>query len=146
MRTFSLTALVFVGALGLALGCGTESRGGGGGGGGGGNNGGGNNGGGNNGGGNNGGDNGGGNDGGTPTGGTTECGPEGGSVTCQAGQYCEDPRFAECQNGCLANSNCLSNQTCDLDDGSPGTCKNNEANPDVGGGGANKEAVCAKLK
>jgi len=42
--------------------------------------------------------------------GVTVCGSA--AVTCQAGQYCSDARFAECSVGCLSNDNCASDQTC----------------------------------
>lgn len=59
--------------------------------------------------------------------GQTDCGGTG--IICQAGQYCADPTFGTCENGCLSNDNCSDDQTCDLDGGSPGTCVN------IGGGG-----------
>lgn len=57
----------------------------------------------------------------TVTGGTSQCG----NVTCTAGQYCEDPIFSTCTNGCLTNSNCSSDQECVKDAGqNAGTCQN----------------------
>lgn len=45
--------------------------------------------------------------------GITPCGnfPDG-PKSCQAGQYCADEGFSECQNGCLSQTNCTSAQTC----------------------------------
>lgn len=50
--------------------------------------------------------------------GQTECG----QLTCQAGEYCSN---GLCENGCLANTNCASDQTC-VKEGSAniGACKN----------------------
>ncbi len=56
--------------------------------------------------------------------GTTTCGAQ----QCEAGQHCEN---LLCVNGCLTDSNCASNQTCqDINaDTSIGTCKNNATTP-----------------
>lgn len=51
--------------------------------------------------------------------GYTDCG----GVTCSPGQYCNDPRFAECYDGCLSDANCLENQRCATEASSP-TCVN----------------------
>lgn len=40
--------------------------------------------------------------------GETECG----SITCSAGQYCADPRFDECTNGCVSDANCADDNVC----------------------------------
>ena len=72
----------------------------------------------------------GGNDGGS-SGVDRSCGPN----TCDAGQYCASPTFGTCENGCLANSDCEVDQTCDLGDGSPGVCQNDGGNGGGGGGG-----------
>lgn len=46
----------------------------------------------------------------TPSGrGFTACG----DVTCQPGQYCDDPRFSACSEGCLSDVNCSEGQACD---------------------------------
>ena len=73
--------------------------------------------------------------------GTTPCfsspAPE---TFCQAGQYCEDPLFAMCTNGCLNDMNCASNQTCNIPSGqSVGACENV-------GSAVTKEQVCNKLQ
>jgi len=53
--------------------------------------------------------------------GATDCG----SNTCSAGQYCEDPTFSTCSNGCLANTNCSSDQECVKAAGEQvGSCQN----------------------
>ena len=63
--------------------------------------------------------------------GVTECGT---AVSCQAGQYCSDPRFAECSVGCLSNNNCAGDQTCVTVPGSSvGSCAlPSAAPPDLG--------------
>ncbi|MEC9442972.1 MAG: hypothetical protein VYE40_17900 [Myxococcota bacterium] len=43
---------------------------------------------------------------------------------CQPGQYCEDPTFSECIEGCLSNENCADDQRCVKSDGqNVGTCQ-----------------------
>lgn len=73
--------------------------------------------------------------------GVTDCTPPGlPEVVCQAGQYCADQTLADCQNGCLSNDNCASDQTCEKADGEDvGTCQN------VGPGGPTLEEFCMKL-
>ena len=44
--------------------------------------------------------------------GYTECGRFLGGEKCAPGQYCADPTFSECANGCLSDVNCASNQYC----------------------------------
>ena len=95
--------------------------------------------------GNNGGNNGGktgGNNGGA-SGGQTACftapAPE---MYCQAGQFCEDSDLRICADGCLADNNCASNQTCDKSGGgNVGTCQNTGGN----NGGTSLEAFCDKI-
>jgi len=82
------------------------------------------------------------NDNGSASDGTTQCGMDGISETCAAGQYCSEPRFAECSNGCLSNSNCSGDQTCSIPSGeSVGACENNQTTPD----GPTEQAFCEKL-
>jgi hypothetical protein len=47
--------------------------------------------------------------------GVTSCGnfPDMIAKSCQAGQYCDDEGFSKCLNGCLSDTNCASNQTCE---------------------------------
>lgn len=74
--------------------------------------------------------------------GSTQCGMDGVSQTCAAGQYCSDPRFTECSLGCLSNTNCAGDQTCVVASGqSVGECQNNETTP----GGPAEDAFCGKL-
>jgi len=58
--------------------------------------------------------------------GFTACGDfPSGPVTCQPGQYCEDPIFSKCESGCLANDNCAADQECVKEGGNNvGTCQN----------------------
>jgi hypothetical protein len=63
--------------------------------------------------------------------GYTDCG----GVTCSPGQYCNDPRFAECYDGCLSDANCLDNQRCATEAASP-TCVNVSGPPATPDGGA----------
>lgn len=60
--------------------------------------------------------------------GLTPCGnfPDLDDKFCQPGQYCADQTFSDCQNGCLNDSNCASNQTCSKEAAAnTGTCQNN---------------------
>ncbi len=58
--------------------------------------------------------------------GITDCS----SVKCQAGQYCDDPRFAMCLSGCLSDVNCACNQVCVKTAGdAAGTCQNSAPPP-----------------
>lgn len=50
-------------------------------------------------------------------GGTTECGPQ----TCQPGTYCLN---LACVPGCLANTNCASDQSCKKSGDNVGSCQN----------------------
>jgi hypothetical protein len=43
--------------------------------------------------------------------GYTECG----DVTCSPGQHCEQPSVSICEEGCLTDENCPTNQICDPD-------------------------------
>jgi hypothetical protein len=67
--------------------------------------------------------------------GYTECGDflSGGvfeSNYCQPGQYCVDPTFSECADGCLSNENCAEDQRCVKGDGTNlGTCQNAVKHP-----------------
>ncbi len=46
--------------------------------------------------------------------GVTPCGMFGDqAVNCQAGQYCSDEVLNICENGCLSNTNCADEQTCE---------------------------------
>ncbi len=57
--------------------------------------------------------------------GYTDCGTFFGGETCQPGQYCVDPSWSECANGCLSDVNCASNQMCFKDSGRQvGVCEN----------------------
>jgi len=57
--------------------------------------------------------------------GFTDCGDMAfNGQTCQPGQYCSEPDFGQCSNGCLSDVNCADNQVCDLSSGSPGVCMN----------------------
>ncbi len=68
--------------------------------------------------------------------GVTDCG----SAVCQACQYCFDETFNDCSNGCLSNTNCAGDQTCQKGAGEDvGSCQNN-------GGGHNCAALCTKLQ
>ena len=63
-----------------------------------------------------------------PEQGYTECGdflaPHGDMNMCQPGQYCEDPTFSDCVEGCLSNVNCAEDQRCVKADGTNiGTCQ-----------------------
>lgn len=73
--------------------------------------------------------------------GVTDCTPPGlPTVECAAGQYCADPVLAVCENGCLSNANCLSDQTCVKADGeNVGTCQN------MAGEGPTEQEFCDKL-
>jgi len=74
--------------------------------------------------------------------GITDCTPPGVTdpVECAAGQYCSDPVLAICENGCLSNANCLSDQTCEKDSGQDvGSCQNKA------GDGPTEEEFCDKL-
>ncbi|MEZ4380534.1 MAG: hypothetical protein R3A79_04255 [Nannocystaceae bacterium] len=73
--------------------------------------------------------------------GVTDCTPPGlEKVVCQAGQYCADQVLAECENGCLSNDNCTSEQTCEKAAGEDvGTCQNTA--PD----GPTLDEFCMKL-
>jgi hypothetical protein len=53
--------------------------------------------------------------------GFTEC--NFGMEECQPGQYC-NAEMLTCSVGCTSDVNCASNQFCNLDSGSPGTCEN----------------------
>ena len=77
---------------------------------------------------------------GTGTGnGTTPCGGQ----TCSAGQHCDN---LLCQDGCLADTNCASNQTCVKAGGvNTGSCQNNTVTPPPTGG-VTLEAFCKKAK
>lgn len=79
------------------------------------------------------------------TGGQTQCGPDPSfSVTCQAGQYCANQDLRDCQNGCLSNQNCASDQTCIIPTGeSVGACQNN-TNPTPTG--ATRDEFCGRLQ
>jgi hypothetical protein len=57
--------------------------------------------------------------------GTTPCGAVDGSPKqCIAGQYCKDETLSICDNGCLSNSNCASDQQCMKDSGANvGSCQ-----------------------
>jgi len=73
--------------------------------------------------------------------GTTQCGADF-TETCAAGQYCSDPTFSRCSNGCLSNANCAGDQTCSIPSGqSVGACQNNQTTPD----GPTEQAFCDKL-
>lgn len=70
---------------------------------------------------------------------TTSCG----TVNCAVGQYCQDPTLAICQNGCLTDSNCASNQTCQKTAGATtGACVNKVVEPPTPTG--NCDAFCSK--
>ncbi len=58
--------------------------------------------------------------------GFTACGDfPSGPVTCQPGQYCEDPIFSKCESGCLSNDNCSADQECVKTGGdNVGSCQN----------------------
>jgi len=73
--------------------------------------------------------------------GVTDCTPPGlETVVCQAGQYCADAVFGECQNGCLSNDNCTSEQVCEKAGGmNVGSCQN------TGSDGPTEEEFCTKL-
>jgi hypothetical protein len=73
--------------------------------------------------------------------GVTDCTPPGlEKVVCQAGQYCADQVLAECENGCLSNDNCTSEQTCEKAEGEDvGTCQN------MGSAGPTLDEFCMKL-
>lgn len=63
----------------------------------------------------------------TSANGVTPCGnfPDLIAKTCQAGQYCADEGFSECKVGCLSNTNCADNQTCEKAAGADvGACQN----------------------
>lgn len=60
--------------------------------------------------------------------GFTECGDFladlGDNIYCQPGQYCDDPTFSECLEGCLSNENCAEDQRCVKADGDQvGSCQ-----------------------
>lgn len=73
--------------------------------------------------------------------GVTDCTPPAlEKVVCQAGQYCADQVLGDCQNGCLSNDNCTSEQTCEKAAGEDvGSCQN------TGPGGPSLDEVCMKL-
>lgn len=49
---------------------------------------------------------------------------------CQPGQYCDDPTFSECVDGCLSNENCAEDQRCVKADGTQiGACQNKGKHP-----------------
>lgn len=75
--------------------------------------------------------------------GVTDCTPPGlDEVVCQAGQYCADSVLGQCENGCLSNDNCTSEQVCDKADGeNVGSCQNTEDT----GSGPTEEEFCDKL-
>lgn len=63
-----------------------------------------------------------------PEQGYTECGDfladPGEDILCQPGQYCDDPTFSECADGCLSNENCADDQRCVKADGTQiGSCQ-----------------------
>ncbi len=60
--------------------------------------------------------------------GVTDCTPPGlEQVVCQAGQYCADQLLALCENGCLSNANCASDQECIKEGGEDvGSCQNTD--------------------
>lgn len=78
--------------------------------------------------------------------GTTPCGMFGDeAVSCPPGQYCADSVLSMCENGCLSNENCASDQTCEKADGEDvGTCQNNDATT-TGAEGPTEEEFCDKL-
>ncbi len=56
--------------------------------------------------------------------GESECG----NVTCAAGQYCLDPTFDDCTNGCVSDANCAGDSVCtDIDFGGEGICSESTA-------------------
>jgi len=63
-----------------------------------------------------------------------------GDVVCQAGQYCDDMVLSICENGCLSNDNCTSDQTCEKASGEDvGSCQNTAP------GGPTEEEFCMKV-
>lgn len=70
-------------------------------------------------------------DGGGADDGSSDCTPPGfedSPTICPGGQYCSDSTLAVCENGCLSNANCASDQVCELPDGeSVGACANVQA-------------------
>jgi len=69
-----------------------------------------------------------------PGNGITACGdfPDG-PKSCQAGQYCSDQTFSRCEAGCLSDTNCASNQTCQKASGATtGSCQNKPTSTDCG--------------
>lgn len=67
--------------------------------------------------------------------GITPCGnfPDQQAKSCQAGQYCEDEILSKCTAGCLSNTNCASNQTCEKASGADvGSCQNMATSTDCG--------------
>lgn len=74
--------------------------------------------------------------------GVTPCGnfPDSQPKSCQAGQYCADEIISDCQNGCLSNTNCASDQTCEKSAGEDvGTCQAVQGSTECA-------PVCAKLQ
>ncbi len=63
-----------------------------------------------------------------PEQGYTECGDfladPGQDILCPPGQYCDDPIFSACADGCLSNENCADDQRCVKADGTQvGSCQ-----------------------
>ena len=79
--------------------------------------------------------------------GSTPCGMFGNDpVTCSAGQYCADSVLALCENGCLTNDNCASDQTCIKADGEDvGSCQNNDDPDPPDPEGPTEAEFCEKL-
>jgi len=77
--------------------------------------------------------------------GVTDCTPPGlDEVLCQAGQYCADQVLGLCENGCLSNTNCASDQECIKEDGEDvGTCQNTDTTT-TGAEGPTLEEFCDK--
>ncbi len=76
--------------------------------------------------------------------GYTECG----TIKCSPGQFCDDPRFSACLNGCLSNVNCASDQECKKAAGNTdGSCVNKASTtnpPPMGEALAACQAACDK--
>jgi hypothetical protein len=81
---------------------------------------------------------------GTSVQGITACGDFGGSPKkCQPGQYCKDESLSMCENGCLSNVNCASDQYCDKSTGmTVGNCENSQQQSQPDGGGGAELAHC----